>query len=148
MNYSAGVICAKCKGACCKRQSGANFPEDFNIANLPVALVEAFKSGNWAIDWWEGDPTGGSRSRTYFVRPALNGADRLFDPTWGGASCIFLGVDGCELSLERRLKGCRELEPKIDGECVDHSGSKRAAAIAWMPYEDIILAAVAQVTDC
>ena len=136
--YKNKAICTKCGGRCCRSQPGAAFPKDFDIDNMHISLAKAFKTGNWAIDWWEGDPTGQERDRTYFVRPAIKDVTRLFDPTWGG-ECIFLDQSGCKVSSEQRPKGCRELEPKKGGNCIDHSKGKQAAAIAWIPYEKIIL---------
>lgn len=145
MNYKNKAICTKCGGRCCKSQSGAAFPEDFDVDNLHSSLVQAFKSGNWAIDWWEGDPTGNGRNQTYFVRPALKNTSRLFDPTWGG-ECGFLASSGCKVTLKERPKGCRELEPKKKGDCIDHSKGKKAAAIAWIPYEKTILNAANEIS--
>jgi hypothetical protein len=44
-------------------------------------LIEAFTTGRWAIDWWEGDvDPSGDLEDVYFVRPHAVGfdADNLF----------------------------------------------------------------------
>ena len=118
-------------------------PEDFGEP-LFDNLRQAFESGKWAVDWWEGDPTGKDEvGRGYFVRPKTKYCvDKIYDPSWGG-ECIFLTIEeGCELSENERPAGCRLLEPKENGNCISHGGGKRKTAIAWMPYHEIIHQAV------
>jgi Fe-S-cluster containining protein len=96
-----------------------------------------------AIDWWEGDPRGCDVDEEdelpvgYFLRPAIVGVTRKFHAAWGGR-CVFLGDTGCKLPHDERPHGCRALEPRADGNCVCHDGSKHGAAMAWLPYFDTI----------
>ena len=147
-NYLNVKICKECGGACCKRMPGSAYPEDFKEPLLE-SLVEAFKSGNWAIDWWEGDPTNkNSLEKAYYVRPRTKGNNNLFDPSWGG-ECIFLNERGCTLEPEERPQSCRLLEPKLGGEdCIHHNGTgKRGAAIAWLPFTKVVLGVAEIVTE-
>lgn len=143
-NYLNIKVCKECGGACCKKLPGATYPEDFE-GPLLESLVVAFKSGNWAIDWWEGNPTYTGRrkiDRAYYVRPRTKNSTKLFDPSWSGR-CIFLDGRGCKLSPEKRPKSCRMLEPKPGGEdCIHHNNTgKKGAAIAWLPFTTVILGA-------
>jgi len=128
-------LCNNC-GACCKRQPGCNFPSDFESED---EIVEALKSGRYAIDYWEGDPGDGDERTAYFVRPAVKGKEGiLVDPAWGG-KCTFLTNKGCELAPEQRPKQCLDLEPKKDLECKIHNGStKQNASIAWRIHHDLL----------
>jgi hypothetical protein len=124
------------------RYPGAAYPDDFGLPFVKK-LIEALKSGMWAIDWWEGDPRenidGDSElSQTYFVRPAtIRNRHKLFDGTWGG-QCIFFGNSGCELDSDLRPTECRYLEPQPESHCNPHGMSKRGACLAWIPYQDIL----------
>ena len=140
--------CAECGGKCCKGCPGCAWPEDFKEPLLD-SLVAAFRSEKWAIDWWEGDPRDGvdELSHGYFVRPAVCDAEGIFDPTWGGP-CVFLTESGCELPPDVRPKNCRMLEAKTK-DCQyhgEHDKPKQDAAIAWIPYQAIILEAEKIVT--
>lgn len=140
-------ICAECGGTCCKQLPGAAMPADFGGADLGL-LTEAFKSGKWAVDWWEGDPTDGDLDRAYWIRPAIRGGHNLFDPSWGG-TCIFHGDDGCALDLQDRPQECRELQPvpKPRDGCVATGITKKEAAIAWIEHFDVIEEA-ARIAGC
>lgn len=138
VRYENPAICATCGGKCCKSLPGAALPTDF-AEPLADSLEAAFSSGLWAIDWWEGDPRGlayddpNAVSRGYFLRPRTVGKMQLYDPSWGG-ECVHLGNKGCALPYEKRPAGCRLLEPSRGPVCPEHGGSKREAAIAWLPY--------------
>ena len=127
--YINRELCKKCGGKCCQRYPGCCFPEDFD--NNEAKILEALQTGNYAVDWWE------APEPLYFIRPATKlGKEkgRLFDPSWGG-ECIFYTPDvGCGLPYEQRPTGCRLIEPKESGKCVDHSGGKLKAALAWKKY--------------
>ena len=146
-NFLNPEICKKCGGKCCKAMPGSAYPEDFKEP-LFESLLSAFKSGNWAIDWWEGDPREGKEEVdvAYYIRPRTKDNDALFDPSWGG-ECIFLNNNGCILKPEERPQSCRLLEPQENGECIHHGNIKRGAAIAWLPYTDIILQAAEKTTN-
>ena len=137
-NYLDIDICKKCGGRCCKSMPGSAYPEDFKKP-LSESLLSAFKSRNWAIDWWDGDPTDEDiLEKAYYIRPRTKDNNNLFAATWGG-ECIFLDKKGCILGPEKRPQSCRLLEPKENKSCVSHGGSKQGSAIAWLPYTNIIL---------
>jgi len=138
-------LCAKCGGRCCKKMSGEAIPDDFgDEENLHTAVLQALESGNWVIDWWEGDPRGLDSDNPEYVSPGYYLRPRVktdcagnFCLSWGG-ECIFLGKDGCVLAPEDRPVSCRLLEPKQD-DCIMHDGGgRRAAALAWLPYWEML----------
>jgi Fe-S-cluster containining protein len=144
-------LCGPCGGACCARAPGEGFPEDFGAPDRDVVrnrLLDRFRSGRWSFDWWEGDPRddggGDALSLSYYPRPStIKKVGAVTDPSWGGA-CTFLGEKGCT-DFENRPTGCRSLQPMppdkpgaTHGECRTVYGGKREAAIAWIPYQDII----------
>jgi Fe-S-cluster containining protein len=148
--YENSLLCKKCGGRCCNTLPGSAFPIDFGITDASSStnlLKECLTSGRWCVDWWEGDPTGEGLSRAYFIRPVIEGCEgRLKHPTWGG-KCTFLGVTGCELTSDKRPLECKMLEPKED-ECVMHRGyDKENAAIAWIPYTDVIEKIIDELED-
>ena len=134
-------ICSKCGGSCCKQMPGSCYPSDFGLPGNLDKLRKAINSGNYCIDWWEGDPrenkTEYEDRNCYYVRPATK--DKVgvkYDPSWGG-ECVFLTEDGCELDADERPLNCKKLEPKSNGECVLHDNvGKQDAVIAWLPYYD------------
>ena len=139
-NYLNIEVCKKCGGKCCKSMPGSTYPEDFKEPLLR-SIVENLKSGNWAIDWWEGDPTDkDDLERAYYIRPRIKDNNNLFDPSWGG-KCIFLNGKGCILKPKERPQSCRLLEPRENESCISHGKSKRGAAIAWLPFTTVILKA-------
>lgn len=150
-------LCAECSGKCCKRMPGSAFPEDFTQdGDLQIVLEQAFKSGNWVIDWWEGDPRGYEYEDAaedavgygFYVRPRIiTEQNGLYHASWGG-QCVFLTPTGCALEPSRRPQQCRMLEPIADDKCIIHSpGTKHDAAIAWLPYHAVIMAAAKEVDD-
>ena len=146
-NYLNVELCKACGGKCCKHMPGIAYPVDFKKPLLQ-SLIRAFKSGMWAIDWYEGDPTRDDKlTQVYYIRPRIKGIKELFDPSWGG-ECVFLTTKGCTLKPLERPKTCRMLEPASLTKCVFHAaGTKRVCAIAWLPYQDIILKAAEAVKE-
>lgn len=141
-NYINKQLCMECGGGCCKSLPGCALPEDFG-PDILKGLTEAFQSNKWAIDWWEGDPTGKHKiDKAYFIRPRIKGIETIFYCAWSG-QCTFLSDKGCTLSHESRPSECRLLEPN-EGDCISHGATKREAAIIWLPYHDIIHKAVEQ----
>jgi Fe-S-cluster containining protein len=140
--YINEEMCKKCGGKCCSLCPGANFPEDFGLPENKEFLIELLKSGNYCIDWWEGSPVDGKEmDRAYFVRPNYKGYKELYHPDWGGKPCTFWNINnGCELKFEDRPHNCRYVEPHPEGfgKCVVHDGSKKEAAIQWLPYNDLL----------
>jgi hypothetical protein len=108
-------------------------------------------AGPYALDWWDGDPRQGKSDAacSLFLRPATVGNETLVtDPSWGGA-CTLLNHRGCTLPFDERPTGCRLLDPTVcmTPKCAD---LKRMAAIEWLPYQDILRAALLLVggDDC
>ena len=136
-NFQNIEICKECGGKCCKRLPGSTLPEDFGEPMLEN-IRKAIDSGKWAVDWWDGDPTGKTDLRcAYFIRPKTKEFSGVYDPSCGG-ECIFLTESGCQLQKDERPTECRLLEPKKDGYCKQHGGGKRGAAVAWIPFQDLI----------
>lgn len=142
--YSPTKACDLCQGRCCKYYPGCFMPHQIKTDMLET-LRHKFHAGLWAVDWWEGDPRPGMNELTeaYVIRPAIVGAKRLFDPSWGG-QCVFLGESGCKLSWDERPDECRALRPRAaddpDGECRGVL-DKQKVAIAWLPFRPEILRA-------
>lgn len=142
-------VCARCTNVCCDGMPGETHPGDLadDRSKLTAALVERLKTGQWAIDWWEGDvlPKGRMR-RVMYLRPAIVGEEgRIEHPAWHGR-CTFLGPAGCSLSWQERPSGCKALipNPVEPGNCDgDELAGKDAAARAWRPYQAQIRAAIA-----
>ena len=128
-------LCKKCGGECCQSLPGSCSPDDFDGSRKKI--IDAIKSGKYAIDWWEGfDENGGNTG--YFVRPATKGnKGKIYDASWGG-QCTFLSSNGCDLNADERPEGCRLLEPKPDGECAVHGMGKLDAARSWIPFFDLL----------
>jgi len=145
-NYLNVKVCKECGGKCCKHMPGIAHPSEFGKP-LEKKLIEAFNSGHWAIDWYEGDPTGKDKLyKVYFIRPKIKGVKELFDPTWGG-ECIFLAYDGCTLKPLERPKGCRLLEPVSLEHCISHMKDKAMSARPWIPHQKVILSAARAVGE-
>jgi len=149
--YLNEELCAQCGDDCCKRLGGAAIPADIlrNFGGtLEHAVLAALRSGDWVVDWWEGDPRGldyddpDYTPQGYYLRPRSEGdGDRLMCPSWGGA-CLMLKATGCKLPPHLRPWSCRVLEPRPDKKCVSHNGGKNVAALTWFHYHDVILDAV------
>jgi hypothetical protein len=151
-------ICAPCGGRCCKTLPGAASPEDFGAPDksaMLARLTAAFAAGRWAVDWWEGEPSGDVRLRhdVYFPRPIAKDHDAgLLVPyypedmgsTWSPRmfECTFLGPTGCELAHEDRPLECRALEPRADRNCVEHAGRRQERALEWHAYQHVLKAAI------
>jgi hypothetical protein len=136
--YVNTKLCKMCNGRCCKEMPGCAFPHDFEQPLLE-SLQVAFKSGNWAIDWWEGDPTGKNKiDRAFYIRPRIKGNHGIYHPAWSGACVFFENGKGCKLTIDERPSNCKAVEPKKDFNCIVHKYNKKAAAIAWIPYHNVI----------
>lgn len=158
INQSNEQMCRVCGGECCQRYPGSTSPEDWGAPDKETMLsrlVAAFRTGKWAIDWWEGDPLDdgtehdcvqcGEFINGYYVRPATIKPKyqySLRDPSWGGV-CVFWSKNtGCWFALDKRPEGCRVLKPNKPGRCLSPSDSnKHGHAIRWMDYHDVIFEA-------
>lgn len=168
VDFQNAVLCASCGGHCCKRYPGITHPRDWtdpvNEAIMQDRLIEAFKTGFWSVDWWDGDPrvdtsdmsleelgtflsTEGRLRCAYFIRPRMKGKP-IRDPAWDG-ECSLLGPTGCTLSHDSRPVECRWLRPSknFPDECDfpqdlgEKIVGKRTLAVAWIPYHHVIKAA-------
>jgi hypothetical protein len=131
--------CTKCGGSCCQTMPGSMH-----------ALKAALDSGQYAIDWWEGDPRDLDYddpkrvSAGYFVRPAIVGHEgERHHASWGGVCTFWTRDVGCAFPFDARPTGCRALIPdagNFPGGCHSALGpnEKRAAALAWLPYHAAI----------
>jgi hypothetical protein len=140
LRHEDAPLCTKCAGHCCKGYSGAAWPEQFgapDLCALESKLHDAFASGKWAVDWWDGYENGPG----YFIRPAhTNAVGKLKDGSWGGR-CVRLTDKGCEMAFDERPIGCRMLIPSAsfpDCGYADGSNGKLAAADAWAPYANVV----------
>lgn len=148
--YENMSLCAACGGKCCKQMPGEMIPDDvqkmYPHDTLRDSVEEALASRKIVADWWEGDPRGIAyddddyMGRCFYLRPRANTDDPrdVACGSWGG-QCLFLGVEGCEISPEMRPLSCRMLEPKEDGSCLMHAGGgKKVAALAWLPHQTLV----------
>lgn len=129
-------VCAKCNGRCCRGNACETHPADVFGENEPTIerLIEFLSSGNYQVDWWEGDVNRGDRYVSYFIRPAhTNSIGELFDPSWGGTCVFFEDGKGCKLSFDERPFGGKALIPSEDGRCRS-SFSKCESATAWYDF--------------
>jgi hypothetical protein len=141
--------CARCGGKCCKFMPGATHPEQFGAPNKQVLvqnIFHALTTGQWTVDWWEGDPAPDERymGKCMYLRPAIVGREHeLEHPAWGGeAECTFLGQEGCGLEPGHRPEECRSLRVGEGGQCGEKDFGKKESAIAWRPYQNEIHEAI------
>lgn len=150
INFENKELCAECGGKCCKSMPGICQPEDFGQP-LTEKIAEALATKKYAIDWWNGDPRinedeDEEMDRTYYIRPAIKGIQKIFHGSWGG-ECIFLTDTGCSLEHNKRPYTCRMLEPQKDKNCQYHGMGKRDETIRWIPFQNNILDAVRKVGE-
>jgi len=138
-------ICSRCGGECCKTQPGIDHPAPYLAADDPaIALAARLGSGTWvlslhpwrdtATDIWEA---------LYYPRPATvveQAAGSLLAQS-DDAHCTFLTPAGCQLPFAERPYLCQVLEPNITFSC-SAPWSKRDAALAWRPQQELVHAAV------
>ena len=144
--YERPEICSACEDVCCAIMPGIMWPEDVKRVagtdSIGDALHAVLSTGDYAIDWWCGDPHSMSMdysTRAYYVRPRCANHHNLFDPTWDSGACVFWNeATGCRLPAEQRPHECRNLEPRPGRECIQHGGGKQDAAIAWWPWHQIV----------
>lgn len=144
-------VCRKCGGDCCKTMGCEISPGDVIKWKGEISeqtIIELLNTGYISIDWWEGDPrpirdipydeldTCDYRDGHYLRMRHING--RAIDPSYGGI-CVALTKHGCKLSLDQRPYGGRALVPNVlsPGHCTSGWG-KREAAIAWLPWNDLL----------
>ncbi|MHB8634698.1 MAG: hypothetical protein ACYDBQ_12190 [Thermoplasmatota archaeon] len=155
------ATCRACGGRCCKTLPGAYLPGQLT----PQEVQDGLASGDLALAWWDGDPRPEAQCfdvdcpgcprcqgpdrlrRAYYLRPRHSGSSPgPFDRGANGV-CRLLGPEGCTLPFQRRPAGCQNLlVNRLDpGNCHEYAvptGSFRHyAAVAWIPFQDAILAA-------
>ena len=152
--YDNHSLCAKCGGLCCKNFPGCVMPSKDNPEQQARELLA---TGNYTVDWWEGDPRkeyscpctccpdemkcdseecnawrSGYLDRAYYIRPRMQNEQGTLNRGWGGSPCVFLTESGCKLSSDQRPDECQLLEPR-EGDCIMHDGaSKRGCCVAWI----------------
>lgn len=147
-NNEHKTVCARCGGQCCRTRPGIESPERFMALPDPsAALATLLLQRKWGLETHYGVPytpgvTAPDPDRIIkYPRPMTVGEQ---DPDNKDHShpddCIYLTPTGCELSFEDRPRMCRELIPDSAFECETPWG-RREAALAWLPYQDIIVAA-------
>jgi len=111
-------MCVRCKGSCCRRQSGHCLPSEFTSAD---AVRNAVVSGKYGIILLHDN-----NILARIVRPSYKDLHRR-------TGCIFHHADGCELRFEDRPYGCRMLRPRErdDGHCTPEGISIVEAAEMW-----------------
>lgn len=156
------ATCRSCGGKCCKTLPGAYLPGQLSAPDLRDGLA----SGRLVLAWWDGDPRPDRNCldvdcdgtcprclapdrlhRAYYVRPRnARSPEGPFDPTSTG-SCLLLGPTGCTLAFDGRPAGCQNLlvNRLSPGDCHDYAVPTRSfkhyAAVAWVPYQEQLLAA-------
>lgn len=133
-------------------------------------ILKMFMEGKTAVDLYEGDPRpenkrywdadgnivyplGTGHAYICFLRPkGIQALHKLLDATWGSNPCVhFKDGHGCQLPTEHMPLQCRALVPHIrhsaDGfpVCGHHENekaSKQDLSVAWIPYQDLIAAAM------
>lgn len=128
--------CKSCTARCCVTLPGAALPGDLEEEPSIEFFRKLVVSGDWAVDWWEGDVVkGGELPQCYYWRPAIQGVERVFHGAWGGR-CSWLTPTGCKEPWEKRPAECRNLIAKDEG-CCEHTNGKEMAALEWRPYQDL-----------
>jgi Fe-S-cluster containining protein len=141
-NNETASICSACKGDCCKTQAGMVFPED--LGEVTLEKLQHYIDNGYQFDYWEGNPTGKpehAKLTAYMLRPQhTNSVNKIVDASWGG-TCVFLTDTGCSKSWKERPSMCKALIANKTFDCAsaDDKYSKQNAAIAWLPYNDLIL---------
>jgi len=140
LQNNESTICAKCPTPCCTHMPGAVFPEQ--LPELTVEAVKHLLDNGYAIDWWEGDPTGGILSDVYYLRPKIKGYEhKIYHPAWGGECTFYSEVGGCKHEFKDRPLECQNLKPGFPspGNCKPEKQlTKKEAAIAWIPYQHLL----------
>jgi len=146
------AVCRTCGGECCFTRPGIEAPGRFLAAPDPArALASALSSGDWVllphvgVPWVNGEPPPPEdRYRIIrYPRPATI-AERATGSVFAGGErspCVFLGPGGCRLGFEERPRMCQSLEPSAIGDC-ESPWDQRSAALAWLPFQDLVREAV------
>lgn len=153
--YESTEICKGCGGACCKANGCSLAPEDMlremavwrdekEMEKMPQGdmdtgqsaetdwrhLEEWLRQSDCAIDTFTG-----AAGLCYYIRMrhkcfTFIGVDAM-------GECIALTDQGCRLAYERRPKGGRFLEGRIDRHCVQHY-TREQMEEDWRPYQGLL----------
>ncbi len=146
----------------------ADFERQYGEKISIELLVKIFQTNIVAVDWMENDPRLDDRNpilgeisweeyealennkpkdaldECYYLRPKRIGIKGIQDPAWRGVPCINWHTEtGCSLSEEQRPYGCLQLIPsaKSPQDCdyePAEKADKKALAIEWIPYQQMI----------
>jgi len=144
-NNETPEICSRCGGKCCLRMPGAVWPDQ--LPEITVKTLSEYYHAGYQFDYWEGNPGNDPKYdgvKAYYLRPqTVRARGEIVNGSWG-APCAFLTSKGCSLKFEDRPRECQGLIANEELHCKPSLGSKRDAAIAWLPYNDIIEATIAE----
>jgi len=147
LHYPNASLCRACGGACCKHGAGIYAPTDFDQEITPAFVLALLQTGRMAIDWWDGDATGGERDRTCYIRPRHKN-ERAVVAGWGGVCVNWSADSGCALPPATRPYQCRMLIPhEENGVRACHYNPEDAAtkgqmAARWYPYQAVLEEAI------
>lgn len=141
------ALCASCGGICCRTQPGIEHPARFMAAANPADLLAELLSGQaWVLSLhpWRDEATG-NWAALYYPRPATvtEQAQGSMLALTDSGDCVFLATDGCRLPFAERPYLCQVLEPRPHNGCTA-PWSKRDAAMAWRPHQELVHAAVSK----
>jgi hypothetical protein len=153
LNTEDRSACTACGGRCCKSVPGSVHPAEVGLpgkggytGRAAQLIRKRLLSGNYVVDWWEGDPEeGGSLDVCYYLRARAKSdpPDSLHNGSWGGECVLFTEGKGCALDFEQRPAQCRSLVPAphdYPNRCFQHEQeyTKRGIALAWRPYQQLL----------
>lgn len=149
-NNEDSTLCGSCTRRCCESMPGEVLPDQLgnDVESVSLGARALLLTGDYAIDWWEGDPRPGESDdgNGYYLRPRIAASTSIFDPAWENGPCVFLAAKGCRLAFDERPGGCQLLAPLAGTECVSAwasdmgcSNSKQVAATLWWPYSAALI---------
>lgn len=136
--------CTACGGVCCKNIPGFTRPNDWGATEEERVerIAAALRSGDYCIDWWEGDPRPDGDFHTVdMIRPAhTRKRGQMRHASWGNdGPCALLTEAGCSLAHDARPFDCRGLVPNKDHQkCKPFDEGKKDSAIAWVAHQATI----------
>ncbi|GAB4302961.1 MAG: hypothetical protein Fur0034_18310 [Desulfuromonadia bacterium] len=132
-------LCRVCGGECCRTLPGFDAPDRFLASGDPAGmLARILGSGEWVLSPHPWRMEDGQWVTIRYPRPATRQefSAGTIDAIGPGV-CHFLTDQGCRLTFSDRPTLCRLLTPSPSGEC-SSPWTKRDAAIAWLPHQDLV----------